>query len=94
MTELAAFGCDGVVAKLKDEPYHSGDRDAMVKVKRLRTADCVIGGFRYATKKSAGVGRSSSPLQRRRRTRPCRVLFRLHCGAEERSDQETSSTDP
>jgi ATP-dependent DNA ligase len=56
MTELAAFGCDGVVAKLKDEPYHSGDRDAMVKVKRLRTADCVIGGFRYATKKNAGVG--------------------------------------
>jgi len=56
MTELAAYGCDGVVAKLKDEPYHSGDRDAMVKIKRMRTADCVIGGFRYATKKNAGVG--------------------------------------
>jgi ATP-dependent DNA ligase len=28
----------------------------MVKVKRMRTADCVIGGFRYATKKNAGVG--------------------------------------
>jgi len=56
MTELAAFGCDGVVAKLKEEPYHSGDRDAMVKVKRLRAADCVIGGFRYATKKNVGAG--------------------------------------
>lgn len=56
MTEMADFGCDGVVAKLQDEPYHSGDRDAMVKVKRLRTADCVIGGFRYASKKNAGVG--------------------------------------
>ncbi len=39
---------DGVIAKLVDEPYHSGDREGMVKVKRLRTADCVVGGFRYA----------------------------------------------
>jgi ATP-dependent DNA ligase len=39
---------DGVVAKRLDEPYRSGERTAMVKVKRLRTADCVVGGFRYA----------------------------------------------
>ena len=39
---------DGVVAKRLDEPYKSGER-AMVKVKCLRTADCVVGGFRYAT---------------------------------------------
>ena len=26
------------------------DRDGMVKVKRQRTADCVVGGFRYASK--------------------------------------------
>lgn len=39
---------DGVVAKRLDEPYRPGER-AMVKVKRLRTADCVVGGFRYAT---------------------------------------------
>ncbi|HUR37104.1 MAG TPA: ATP-dependent DNA ligase [Terriglobales bacterium] len=56
LTELAAYGCDGIIAKLKDEPYHSGDRDAMVKVKRIRTADCVIGGFRHAQKKEQGVG--------------------------------------
>ena len=37
---------DGVVAKALDEPYHPGER-AMIKVKRLRTADCVVGGFRY-----------------------------------------------
>ena len=53
---LAAYGCDGVMAKLTDEPYHSGDRDGMVKIKRLRSADCVVGGFRYATKKEQGVG--------------------------------------
>jgi len=39
-------GCDGVMAKLLLAPYRAGERDAMVKVKRIRTADCVIGGFR------------------------------------------------
>jgi ATP-dependent DNA ligase len=34
------------VAKRLDEPYRAGER-AMVKVKCLRTADCVVGGFRY-----------------------------------------------
>lgn len=37
---------DGVVAKRLDDDYRPGER-AMVKVKRLRTADCVVGGFRY-----------------------------------------------
>jgi len=41
---------DGVVAKRLDQPYRFGER-AMVKVKQLRTADCVVGGFRYAEKK-------------------------------------------
>jgi ATP-dependent DNA ligase len=50
MGSLATVGFDGVVAKRLEEPYHSGDRKAMVKVKRLRTADCVVGGFRYASK--------------------------------------------
>jgi ATP-dependent DNA ligase len=39
---------DGVVAKRADGPYLSGER-AMLKVKLLRTADCVVGGFRYET---------------------------------------------
>ena len=39
---------DGVMAKRLDEGYGAGKR-AMVKVKRMRTADCVVGGFRYAT---------------------------------------------
>ena len=50
MANLATVGFDGVVAKQMGEPYHSGDRKAMVKIKRLRTADCVVGGFRYASK--------------------------------------------
>lgn len=37
---------EGIVAKRDDGAYAPGER-AMVKVKRLRTADCVVGGFRY-----------------------------------------------
>jgi ATP-dependent DNA ligase len=40
---------DGVIAKQIDVPYASGERTAMVKVKQIRSADCVIGGFRYGT---------------------------------------------
>jgi ATP-dependent DNA ligase len=46
----AASGLDGVVAKRLDCQYASGERTAMVKVKRIRTADCVVGGFRWAQK--------------------------------------------
>ena len=46
---------DGVIAKRLDLPYRSGERDGMVKVKRQRTADCVVGGFRYASK-GGGIG--------------------------------------
>ena len=42
---------DGVVAKRRDLPYQSGERTGMQKIKRLRTADCVVGGFRYLEKK-------------------------------------------
>jgi ATP-dependent DNA ligase len=40
---------DGVIAKRRDLPYRSGDRTGMQKVKRLRSVDCVVGGFRYST---------------------------------------------
>src|SRR5262249_56603153 len=39
---------DGVVSKRLDLAYLPGAR-AMLKVKCLRTADCVVGGFRYET---------------------------------------------
>jgi ATP-dependent DNA ligase len=41
---------DGVIAKRLDRPYASGERSAMLKIKNLRTADCVVGGFRYGSK--------------------------------------------
>ncbi len=40
---------DGIVAKRLDLPYQSGNRTGMQKVKLMRTADCVVGGFRYGT---------------------------------------------
>jgi ATP-dependent DNA ligase len=47
--ESLGNGLDGAVAKRVDLPYQSGLRTGMQKYKRLRTADCVVGGFRYGT---------------------------------------------
>jgi len=44
-------GLDGIVAKRDDLPYQSGKRTGMQKIKKQRTADCVVGGFRYLEKK-------------------------------------------
>ena len=44
---------DGVIAKRTDIPYSSGDRRGMLKIKRLRTADCVVGGYRLSNDGSA-----------------------------------------
>ena len=41
---------DGVIAKRRDLPYQTGTRTGMQKIKRMRTADCVVGGFRYLEK--------------------------------------------
>jgi len=38
---------DGIVAKRRDFAYRSGDRSGMQKIKNYRSADCVVGGFRY-----------------------------------------------
>jgi ATP-dependent DNA ligase len=44
-------GLDGIVAKRVDLPYQTGKRTGMEKIKKQRTADCVVGGFRYLEKK-------------------------------------------
>jgi ATP-dependent DNA ligase len=46
--DKAGGDLDGVIAKRLDMPYRSGERDAAFKIKQIRSADCVIGGFRYA----------------------------------------------
>jgi ATP-dependent DNA ligase len=52
--KLAGGGFDGIIAKRLDLPYRSGTRDAMQKIKRYRSADCVIGGFRYGENRLQG----------------------------------------
>ena len=46
LDRLEAAGLDGVVAKRLGLPYLPGSRDGVVKVKKHKTADCVIVGFR------------------------------------------------
>jgi ATP-dependent DNA ligase len=40
---------DGIIAKRCDSAYQPGERTAVQKVKNYRSADCVVGGFRYGT---------------------------------------------
>src|SRR5436853_435594 len=47
---LEAAGLDGVVCKKLDVPYLPGSRDGVLKVKKHKTADCVIVGFRWSDK--------------------------------------------
>jgi ATP-dependent DNA ligase len=45
-TRFEGAGLDGVIAKRLESTYEPGAR-AMIKVKHARTADCVVGGFRW-----------------------------------------------
>ena len=45
------IGLDGIIAKRDDLPYQTGERTGMQKIKKQRTADCIVGGFRYLEKK-------------------------------------------
>jgi ATP-dependent DNA ligase len=45
----AGKALDGIIAKRADVEYRSEDRTGMQKIKQQRTADCVVGGFRYST---------------------------------------------
>jgi ATP-dependent DNA ligase len=53
--EFEGAGLDGVVAKPLDLSYQPGKR-VMVKVKHVRTADCVVAGYRAYKADASGVG--------------------------------------
>ena len=55
LTRFEGAGLDGVVAKLESESYTPGKR-AMIKVKHVRTADCVVAGFRWHKSGRDAVG--------------------------------------
>jgi ATP-dependent DNA ligase len=48
-------GLDGVVAKAASAAYQPGKR-AMIKIKHVRTADCVVAGFRWHKSGGGAVG--------------------------------------
>jgi ATP-dependent DNA ligase len=82
---------DGVVAKRLDLAYLPGAR-AMLKVKCLRTADCVVGGFRYETGRRL-VGSLLLGLYCQRAT-PSRGLYVSHSArAQARTDQTVGGFD-
>jgi ATP-dependent DNA ligase len=47
MAQFEALGLDGVIGKRLDSPYQPGSRDAVVKIKEHRTADCAVIGVRW-----------------------------------------------
>jgi ATP-dependent DNA ligase len=47
MERFEALGLDGVIGKRLDLPYAPGSREAVVKIKEHRTADCVVVGVRW-----------------------------------------------
>ncbi len=55
LAQFEGAGLDGVVAKLESAPYLPGKR-AMLKIKHVRTADCVVAGFRWYKDRDDAVG--------------------------------------
>jgi ATP-dependent DNA ligase len=47
MAQFEALGLDGVIGKRLASPYLPGERDAVVKIKEHRTADCAVIGVRW-----------------------------------------------
>jgi ATP-dependent DNA ligase len=84
MREGAASGWDGVVAKRLDCEYMSGERTGMVKIKRIRTADCIVGGFRWARGKNsegkAGDSKSATAKATDTKKRPTEEVGSLLLG--------------
>jgi ATP-dependent DNA ligase len=55
LEQFEGAGLDGVIAKPEDGTYQAGKR-AMIKVKHIRTADCVVAGFRWHKSGEGAVG--------------------------------------
>lgn len=55
LQEFEGAGLDGVIAKPAAAPYQPGKR-AMLKIKHVRSADCVVAGFRRYKDRDDAVG--------------------------------------
>ena len=55
LQQFEGAGLDGVIAKLESATYQPGKR-AMLKIKHVRSADCVVAGFRWYKDRNDAVG--------------------------------------
>ena len=55
LNRFEGAGLDGVIAKPAGGPYEPGKR-AMLKIKHVRTADCVVAGFRWHKSGKDAIG--------------------------------------
>ncbi|MFP5353522.1 MAG: ATP-dependent DNA ligase, partial [Actinomycetota bacterium] len=55
LQKFEGAGLDGVIAKLESAAYQPGRR-AMLKIKHVRSADCVVAGFRWYKDREDAVG--------------------------------------
>jgi ATP-dependent DNA ligase len=55
LEQFEGAGLDGVVAKLESASYQPGKR-AMLKIKHVRSADCVVAGFRWYKDRTDAIG--------------------------------------
>jgi ATP-dependent DNA ligase len=55
LEQFEGAGLDGVIAKLESASYQPGKR-AMLKIKHVRSADCVVAGFRWYKDRTDAVG--------------------------------------
>ena len=91
MYEGAAGGWDGVVAKRLDCEYTSGERTGMVKVKRIRTADCVVAGFRWARGAKAANGADADSRKSNSKTAGSRLANSKTTAPQKRPTEEIGS---
>jgi ATP-dependent DNA ligase len=55
LQQFEGAGLDGVIAKLESAVYQPGKR-AMLKIKHVRSADCVVAGFRWYKDRTDAIG--------------------------------------
>jgi len=55
LQKFEGAGLDGVIAKLESAAYQPGKR-AMLKIKHVRSADCVVAGFRWYKDRTDAIG--------------------------------------
>jgi ATP-dependent DNA ligase len=86
-------GLDGIVAKRDDLPYQTGKRSGVQKIKKQRTADCVVGGFRYLEKKRLAGSLLLGLYDEQGQTQSCRLHLLDSRRRSSRTHEKSASVD-